>query len=250
MEKLIYNNLRDVIKHTHDLGFIDFVKLEGDVVKAMAEDKSVVVRGKMKNMIPELEGNKVGLSRISTLKGMLEFPPFQEDDADVFIKNRSLKDGSTQPRDIVFTSGMNHKSQYTMTSAINADAKVKIPKLSNTQFDVSFEPTKKNLKDMAYFSGVLGQLHKTFSVKMLGGKIDFVIGDDNTMQSTVPMVSGIDGILKTEMIFPLSSVLATMRLAENSSCEISFAESRGMQIVIDSGIGEYTYYFPKRKRSA
>lgn len=250
MSNLIYSNLRDVIKHTHDLGFIDYVKIEGDVVKAIAEDKSVVVRGKLKNSIPELEGHKVGLSKMAILKGLLEFPPFQEDDADVHIVEGGTASGELYPRNVVFASGHNHKSQYSFLSGINADARVKVPKLGNINFDVDFTPTRKNLKDMSYFSGVLGSLHKTFKVKMIGGSLEFVIGDENSMQSVIPVAEGLSGILATEMIFPLANVLSALRLAETSNCEIGFADKRGMKIHIDSGIGEYTYYFPTRKRSS
>lgn len=250
MSNLIHDNLRDVIKHTHDLGFIDYVKIEGDVVKAIAEDKSVVVRGRLKETIPDLVGHKVGLSKMAILKGLLEFPPFQEADADVHIAEGGTADGERYPRNVVFSSGYNHKSQYSFLSGINADARVKVPKLGNINFDVDFNPTRKNLKDISYFSGVLGSLHKTFSVKMLGGSLEFIIGDVNSMQSVIPVAEGLDGILTTEMIFPLANVLSTLRLAETSVCVIGFADKRGMKIHIDSGIAEYTYYFPTRKRSS
>lgn len=250
MNSNIYDNLKDVIKHTHDLGFIECVKIEGDIVKAIAEDKSVVVRGKLTKSMEELEGHKVGLSKMSVLKGLLEFPPFQEEGADVSIVHGHNSEGESFPRNVIFSSGLNHKSQYSFLSGTNADKRVKVPKVANIDFDVSFFPTKKNLKDISYFSGVLGSMHKTFKVKMTGGSIEFIIGDENSMQSVIPVANDIKGILTTEMIFPLANVISTLRLANNSSCEISFCDKRGMKININSGLGEYLYFFPARKRSA
>jgi len=250
VDNIIHSNLKDVLKHTHGLGFIDFVKIEGNVIKGISEDKAVVVRGKLKDTISDLEGHKVGMSNMSVLKGLLDFPPFQEADSDILISCENDKKGESYPRNVVFTSGYSHKAQYTFMSATNADNKVRVPKLDNIKFDISFQPSRKNLKDLSYFNGVLGSLHKTFKVTMVGGKLDFVIGDENSTQSIIPIEDGLMGILKAEMIFPLSYVLSVLKLADTSQCEISFSDKRGMKIQIDSGIGEYVYYFPTRKRSS
>jgi hypothetical protein len=90
-------------------------------------------------------------------------------------------------------------------------------------------------------------MHKNFRVRIRGCELQFVIGDENTTETVIPMKADIEGKLSADLIFPLSNVLATFRLAETSKCLVSFSDKKGMKITVDSGLGEYIYYFPTRK---
>ena len=52
--------LLDIVKHTHSLGFIQAVKLEstdeGTSVEAMDDDRTVVLKGKLKNKLDNVPG--------------------------------------------------------------------------------------------------------------------------------------------------------------------------------------------------
>ena len=45
--------LKDIVKHTHGLGFLDLVKITGDdketAIDSMAEDRSVILQGSFTN---------------------------------------------------------------------------------------------------------------------------------------------------------------------------------------------------------
>ena len=45
--------LKDIVKHTHGLGFLDLVKITGDsketAIDSMAEDRSVILQGSFHN---------------------------------------------------------------------------------------------------------------------------------------------------------------------------------------------------------
>ena len=52
--------LLDLVKHTHDPGFIDLIKVTGTDKKTeiigVADDLSVVLQGEFKNPVPEFMG--------------------------------------------------------------------------------------------------------------------------------------------------------------------------------------------------
>ena len=52
--------LKDIVKHTHGLGFLDLVKITGDdketVIDSMAEDRSVILQGSFHKPQTEMTG--------------------------------------------------------------------------------------------------------------------------------------------------------------------------------------------------
>ena len=63
--------LLDLVEHTHDLGFIDLIKITGDDkatgIVGIAEDLSVVVEGEYKNPHPDFVGT-FGMPNLNKLK--------------------------------------------------------------------------------------------------------------------------------------------------------------------------------------
>ena len=43
-----------------------------------------------------------------------------------------------------------------------------------------------------------------------------------------------------------NKALSILRLSDSANCTVSFANAGAMQIVIDSGLGEYTYILPAK----
>ena len=52
--------LKDIVKHTHGLGFLDLVKIsgstEGTAIDSMAEDRSVILQGSFHKPQTEMSG--------------------------------------------------------------------------------------------------------------------------------------------------------------------------------------------------
>ena len=69
------NNLVDIVKNTHGLGVIELVKIVGSadetLVEALSEDRSVIVKAKFNNPIPEFIGT-FGMPNLNKLKHNLE----------------------------------------------------------------------------------------------------------------------------------------------------------------------------------
>ena len=74
--------LLDLVEHTHDLGFIDLIKVTGDTNKTsivgIAEDLSVVVEAEFKNPVPEFAGT-FGMPNLNKLKILLNLQEYRED---------------------------------------------------------------------------------------------------------------------------------------------------------------------------
>lgn len=249
MDKDIFNTVQDVLKHTYGLGSVSIVKLERDVVKCVSDDKSFVMRGKVNHELEGLLSQKVGLANMNILSGLLKFPPFSEDGASIKVGTVTNKAGDVLPKELQFKSPHGHESSYSFMSAATADKTVKVPKQVIVDGGITFTPTSKNLKDVVYFNGILSGIHDTFIIRLMGGKLEFIIGDDNTSSCNIPVAEDILGHLSGDMIFPLAPVISILKLADNSECEVTIHDKRMLTIVINSGIGTYTYTLQMRKRS-
>jgi len=247
---MIVDNLKDIVKHTHGLGFIDTVKVDGSAdkaeVSAMATDRSVVMYGELRNPIEGLE-KTVGLSRIGILAGMLNFPPFTKSDATITIEHQE-RGGVDIPCEIEFNTDSGHAASYRFMSSEAVEEHLRIPPFKGVKWDVVVEPTKHALEDLKYFSGVLGSYEPTFSVRTKAGILEFLIGTGPTDRSIVPFATNIDGELKHGWSWPLNQVLAVLKLASSAECTLSISDQGALKIDVDSGLGHYEYILPAKSK--
>ena len=73
------DNLKDIVQHTHGLGFIESAKIineEGTTsLEAMDDDRTVIVQAKFKQAVPGLSGT-FGLPNLSKLNILLNIDEF------------------------------------------------------------------------------------------------------------------------------------------------------------------------------
>jgi hypothetical protein len=248
---MLYDNLKDIIKHTHSLGFIEAVKISGvdgaTKIESMSDDRSVVMNGKLKSSVSELDDKVVGFSRMAVLNGLLSFPGFQDSKAKVGIATQT-RSGVEIPCEVSFDSGSGHKASYRFMSREAIEESLRVPPFKGATWNVVVAPTKANLKDLAYFSGVLGGIESTFTVVAENGNLDFLIGTGPTDRSVVPIATDIQGEMKHQWSWPLVQVLAILKLSESSTCEMSFSDMGALKIYVDSGLGEYEYILPAKSK--
>ena len=67
------DELLDLVSHTHDLGCIDFIKIEGEDnktdISGLAADRSVVVQANFLTPVNEFKGT-FGMPNLSNLKSL------------------------------------------------------------------------------------------------------------------------------------------------------------------------------------
>ena len=248
---MIYDSLKDVLKHTHGLGFLDTVKLvgtdKGVTVESLAEDRSVVLRGSLNNSINGLEDETIGLTRMSVLNGYINFSPFAEDDAEISIKS-SERNGEEVPSELSFKSAEGHKASYRFMAREVVEENVQIPPFKGAEWDIVYKPTAKNLTDLAYFSNILGSYEPTFSIHVEEGNMSLAIGSSSSDRSLVPFATGIDAeSFNSGWKWPLTCVLSILKLGANADSTMYLSSVGALRIEIDSGLGTYEYILPARR---
>lgn len=248
-DNYIKDTLKDVLKHTHTLGIFEMVKITGTmeetVVETVDADKTVIFKGKTANPVPDFVDNTVGLSRMSVLDGYLKFPGFDDDAATVKVMSQD-RNGATVPVEVSFVAQDGTDATYRFMLADVVNQQLKNINFKGAEFDINVVPTQKNLKDLAYFNGVLGQFESTFSPRTEGGKLYFHIGDGGGDRTKVLVNDAPGGELTHEFRWPLDIVLKILRLSESSNVVMSFNAKGLLQIVVHSGLGEYTYLLPSK----
>ena len=85
--------LLDIVKHTHSLGFIQAVKINGNngsetEIEAMDDDRSVVLKGKLHNPVSDLKGT-IGLGKLGVLSGYLNFEGYSDAKGKIEVVKKS-----------------------------------------------------------------------------------------------------------------------------------------------------------------
>jgi len=244
------DQLKDIVKHTSGLGFIDMVKIIGDASTAKIEtkdsDNTVIIFGEMYQPIEGISST-VGLSRIPILKGYIDFPVFDGDKASVSIvtENRA---GVDTPTEIKFSSGEGHTANYRFMSEAMINEQVRVPPFKGATWDITVTPEKKKISELSYMQGVLGGFEKRFVVSVDNGTLVFSVGTGPTDRTTLPFAGNVTGKLKHQWSWPLSQVLSILKLSETASTTVmQFSDMGALKIEIDSGIGKYSYILPAGK---
>ena len=73
--------LKDIVKHTHGLGFLDLVKISGNdsetTIDSMAEDRSVILQGSFHKPQAEMSGT-FGMPQLNKLDIHLKCPEYKD----------------------------------------------------------------------------------------------------------------------------------------------------------------------------
>ena len=240
---------KDVLKHTHGLGIFEMVKLIGTVesteIETVDAEKTVILKGKTLNPVPDFVDSTVGLSRMGVLQGYLQYPGFDSDDATVKIETQERNE-ETVPVEVAFTSVDGNDAHYRFMLADVINQQLKDIKFKGAEFDINIVPSVKNLKDLSYFNSVLGTYEGNFSPKTNGTELHFNIGDGVSDRTQILINNDIDGSITKDWRWPLDIVLRILRLSDSSNVVMSINDEGLLQIIVDSGIAKYTYLLPAK----
>lgn len=239
--------LKDIVKHTSSLGFIDTVKIIGSTATTKLEtkdpDNTVIIYGEMYQPIKGIE-TTLGLSRLGILKGLLGL--HEDSTATIVTENRNNVD---IPTEITFDNGDGFVSNYRFMSESMVNEQIKVPPFKGATWDVVTIPSKSAITLLNDNNGILGATEKRFTVSTdAKGTLKFSIGSGPTDRTVVPFAKNVTGTLKNNRSYPLAQVLSILKLTDNaSSSSMSFNDQGLLMIEIDSGIGKYSYMIPGAK---
>jgi hypothetical protein len=244
--------LKDIVKHTHSLGIIQAAKVttdsEATTLDAMDDDRTVVLRAKLHDRVPEFEG-KFGLGRLGVLNGYLGYESRNTENEVVGTHveiNRVERNGEEVPAEFNFTIPGILNSTYRVITAELVDAQIKTANFKGAKWDVEVMPTQQAIKDLQTVAGILSAYDPLFTVRTVDGNLQFTIGDASTDKAEITFARNVEGELKSGWSFPLSTVLTILKLGDTSSMSIKISDQGAMAIHVDSGMGLYEYILPAK----
>ena len=107
--------LLDIVKHTHSLGFIQSVKIDGGDgsetnIEAMDDDRSVVLQGKLHNPVGDLTGT-IGLGKLGVLSGYLNFDGYTDAGSSIKVIKKKRNEEEVA-EELEFASQKGYNASY------------------------------------------------------------------------------------------------------------------------------------------
>lgn len=237
--------LKDIVSHTHNLGFLNIVKITGDAAKtsidSMADDRSVIMTAETANPNPNMIG-VFGMPQLNKLKYLLDCPEYKEG-ADIAVVTAD-RNGDTLPVGLHFeNAGKDFKNDYRFMNTEIINEKLKTVKFRGVKWDVTVQPSIQAIQRFNFQAGANNE-HTTFLAKTDGGNLKFVFGDQATHGGEFVFAQGVTGNLNKAWTWPVASVLGILKIADANNATISFSNEGAMQITLDSGIANYKYIIP------
>lgn len=237
--------LKDVVTHTHSLGFLDIVKVTGDdkttKLDSMADDRTVIMYGEVNAPVLEMQG-VFGMPQLNKLKIHLDCPEYKEN-ASIEVVTAE-RNGNTIPVGLHFeNSAGDFKNDYRFMNTEIINEKLKTIKFRGVKWDVEIEPTLSAIQKFNY-QATANNEHATFLTKTENGNLKFVFGDQSTHGGEFVFATGVAGNLNKAWTWPVNQVLSILKIADVNNTKLSISNEGAMQIELDSGLATYKYIIP------
>lgn len=232
--------LKDVLKHTHGLDIFESVKITGTeketTVDTLNDEKTVILKGVLKEPVPEFEGETVGLGKMGVLQGFLNYEGFTS-----LTTNTQSRNGIDVLAELEFRGQSVGNYRFMLAEYINNQ--IKDIKFKGATFDVVFEPSQKNISDLIAFNSFLGSFESSFTPKTEDNSLFFYIGDKSGDRSKIHIADNIKGKLAHNHKWPINTIIKILKMGGDTTT-MSITDKGLLKIEIDSGIGVYTYLLP------
>jgi hypothetical protein len=237
--------LQDIVGHTHNLGFLNIVKITGDAKKtsvdSMADDRSVIMYAETANPYPDMIG-VFGMPQMNKLKYLLDCPEYKED-AKIEVTTAD-RNGDIIPTGLHFENKTkDFKNDYRFMNTDIINEKLKTVKFRGVKWDVEIEPSVQSVQRFQ-FQAAANNEHTTFLAKTDNGNLKFTFGDQSTHGGEFIFATGVTGSLNKGWTWPVQSVLSILKIADANNAKVSFSNEGAMQITLDSGLATYKYIIP------
>lgn len=238
--------LNDIISHTVQLGFIDLIKITGTAtdttINAIAEDRTVIVTGKLKLPNADFEG-VFGMPNLAKLKTILGFDEY--DDAAKIEMIKQTRDGQTTPSAIHFeTATGDFVNDYRLMAQTIVEEKVKAVKFAGAAWNIEFEPKIINVQRLKKQAGANNE-QLTFTTKQDGTDLKIYFGDVSTHSANFVFENNLVGTLSRSWAWPVRQFISIMDLVGDK--KVYIADQGAMRITVDSGIADYEYLLPAQQ---
>jgi hypothetical protein len=239
--------VQDIVKHTAALGFIQAVKVTGTEnetsLDAMDAERTVILKATVHAPVQEFTG-EFGLGNLGFLAGITGLPNYQDDDATVEVVTRE-RNGVTEPDHLLFKDASGNTDQYRFMGKELINQALQTVKFKGVEWDITFEPTKQKVSELATVAGIYGGIEPNFTVKTDNGNLIVTVGAaDGSFTGKRTFATNVDGELTEGYAWPLAKVLAILKLGMSGTCLMQISKRGALQISVDSGIAKYDYILP------
>ncbi len=239
--------LKDIVSHTHALGFLDIVKVTGTTEKtqidSMAENRTVIMFGETHAPHPDMVG-VFGMPQLNKLKYHLDCPEYKED-AQIEVV-RANRNGEDIPVGLHFENKTgDFKNDYRFMNSQIINEKLKTVTFKGVKWSVELVPSVQNVQRFQYQAAANTE-HETFIAKADGDKLKFTFGDASTHGGEFVFATGVSGKLTKAWPWPVAPILAILKIADVNNTKMSFSDEGALQIELDSGIATYKYIIPAK----
>jgi hypothetical protein len=240
------DTLKDIIEHT-SLANIDLIKVSGTdketVIKAVADDRSVIVTGTFKSPNIEFEG-VFGMPNLGKLKTILGFDDY-DSEAKINVKRKD-RDGVQTPETIHFeTKDGSFVNDYRLMNKVIVEEKVKEVIFKGATWNVDFEPSVASILRLKKQASANSE-EANFTVKVENGDLKIYFGDPSTHSGNFVFQAGVTGTLSKAWQWPKDQVLAILGLVGDKKFRIS--DQGAAEITVDSGFAIYQYLLPAQSK--
>jgi hypothetical protein len=240
---MIKDILQDIVAHTHSLGFLSLIKITGSdsdtIIESITDDRICILNAKSHTVVPEFEGT-FGMPNLEKLNLHLKNPEYQSN-AKIEIVHIE-KDGVKYPSSMHFENESgDFQNDYRFMNHDVINEKMKSVKFKGAAWDITFTPglaaiTRLKLQAAANSS------ESVFQVKTDGTNLIFSFGDLSTHAGSFVFQADVKGKLKHTWAWPIMHVQSILNLDGEITMKIS--DAGAMQIIVDSGLIEYSYILP------
>ena len=239
------NILSDIVSHTHNLGFLNIVKITGDAkstkIDSMADDRTVIMYAETATPYAELIG-VFGMPQLNKLKYLLDGAEYK-DNAKLEVVT-AVRNNETLPVGIHFENKVgDFKNDYRFMNTEVINEKLKTVKFRGANWDVEISPTLQAIQRFGFQAGANSE-HTTFLAKTDGGNLKFIFGDQSTHGGEFVFATNVTGKLTKAHTWPVAAILSILKIADVNNCTVSISDAGALQITLDSGIATYKYIIP------
>ena len=237
--------LRDIVKHTHGLGFLELVKITGTsdetTIDSMAEDRSVILQGSFHKPQTEMDGT-FGMPQLGKLDIHLKCPEYK-DKAKISVL-KGTRNGVDTPTGIHFENEKgDFKNDYRFKNAEIINEKLKTVKFKGVKWDVEIEPTVASVQRFN-FQSIANTEHNSFVVRTQDNNLIFTFGDQASHGGEFVFAGDVKGTLDKGWSWPVAQVLQILKLSDSAKVMLHFSNEGAMMVSVDSGLGKYQYIIP------
>lgn len=239
--------LHDLVSHTHSLGILPLIKITGNetetLIESMAEDRSVILTAKTKEVVPEFDG-VFGMPNLDKLNLHLKNPEYKEGANIQVIK--ADRNGTVIPVSLHFeNASKDFVNDYRFMNSEIINEKLKTVKFKGAAWDVEFEPMMNSIGRLKLQAAAHSE-ETVFQVKTENGNLVFFFGDASSHAGSFTFQANVNAKLKQTWAWPVSQVLSILNLDGDKVMKI--ADAGAMMITIDSGLAEYNYILPAQSK--